>query len=180
MNDTVKVMSRQLTEQKANMYAHSVIEQSMTPSGAQALAARNLDLLRAIENTVDCLAADTGLVRSICATYAEIHTKLSAREAEIDPTGHIGSVLEKASDSCARIYEDARKRHLSATRDPQLRSDDGVVDAYDEFMGAINQLHDTIEELCEWIANHDAVLQPTTDESFETVDSLFDALLSKK
>ena len=162
------------------MYAQPFIGQSMTPSGAQALAARNLDLLRAIENTVDCLAADTDLVRSISATYAEIQTKLSPNTTEIDPTGHICSVLEKASGSCARIYEDAKMRHLSAKRDPQLRSDDGVVDAYDELMAVINQLHDTIEELCEWIANHDAILQPTTGASFETVDSLFESLLSKK
>jgi hypothetical protein len=162
------------------MHAQAFIGQSMTPSGAQALAARNLDLLCAIENTVDCLVADTNLVRSICATYEEIQTKLSSSQTEIDPTGHICSVLEKASGSCARIYEDSKKRHLSAVRDPQLRSDDGVVDAYDEFMGVINQLHDTIEELCEWISTHDAVLQPTTGETFASVDSLFDALLSKK
>jgi hypothetical protein len=162
------------------MQAQAVIGQSMTPSGAQALAARNLDLLRAIENTVDCLVADTNLVRSICATYEEIQTKLSSSQTVIDPTGHICSVLEKASGSCARIYEDSKKRHMSAVRDPQLRSDDGVVDAYDEFMVVINQLHDTIEELCDWIATHDAVLQPTTGETFASVDSLFDALLSKK
>lgn len=162
------------------MYAQPLIGQSMTPSGAQALAARNLDLLRAIENTVDCLATDTDLVRSICATYAEIQTKLSSAQTEIDPTGHICAVLEKASGSCSRIYEDAKKRHLSAAKDPQLRSDDGVVDAYDEFMVAIHQLHDTIEELAEWIATHDAVLQPTTGETFEGVDGLFDALLTKK
>ncbi len=161
------------------MYALPFIGQSMTPSGAQALAARNLDLLRAIENTVDCLSADTDLVRSICATYAEIQTKLSPSTIEIDPTGHIRSVLEKASGSCARIYEDAKKRHLSATTDPHLRSDDGVVDAYDEFMSSINQLHDTIEELCEWISTHDAILQPTVGLVFETVDSLFDSLLAK-
>ena len=162
------------------MYAQPFIGQSMTPSGAQALAARNLEFLQAIENTVDCLSTDTNLVLSICATYAELQSKLSASKDEIDPTGHICAVLDKASSSCTRIYNDEKNRHLSATRDSQLRADDGVVDAYDEFMTAINQLHDTIEELCEWISNHDAVLQPTTGSTFETVDSLFDALLSNK
>lgn len=47
-------------------------------------------------------------------------------------------------------------------------------------MSAVNELHDTIEELSDWISKHDAVLQPTTGQTFETVNTLFDALLSKK
>jgi hypothetical protein len=64
--------------------------------------------------------------------------------------------------------------------DPELRQDDGLVEAYNEFVSAVNELHDTIEELSEWISTHDAVLQSTTGQTFETVDSLFGALLSKK
>jgi hypothetical protein len=47
-------------------------------------------------------------------------------------------------------------------------------------VSAVNELHDTIEELSDWISTHDAVLQPTTGQTFETVDTLFDSLLSKK
>lgn len=162
------------------MYAQPLLGQCMSSSGAQALAARNLELLRAIEDTVDSLAADTGLLRSICGTYTEIQTKLSASNTEIDPTGRICAVLDKASSSCVRIYNDAKNRHLSARSDPHLRSDDGVVDAYDDFINAVNDLHDTIDELCEWISNHDAVLQPTTGATFDTVSSLFDSLLASK
>jgi hypothetical protein len=162
------------------MHAQAFISVRMSPSGAQALAARNLDLLRAIENTVDNLVADTDLVRSICRTYVEIQQKLSANETEIDPTGHISAVLEKASESCSRIYKDAQRRHQSAAADPQLRSDDGVTDAYSEFMESLNDLHSSIEELREWIGDHDAVLQPTTGETFNSVSSLFDSLLANK
>lgn len=61
-----------------------------------------------------------------------------------------------------------------------MRPDDGLVEAYNEFVSVVNELHDTIEDLSEWIATHDAVVQPTTGQTFETVDSLFDALLSKQ
>jgi len=54
------------------MHAHFVVEQRMSSSGVQALAARNLELLRIIEDTVDCLAADSNLVRSIAEAYKEI------------------------------------------------------------------------------------------------------------
>lgn len=140
------------------MHAQASISVRMSPSGAQALAARNLDLLRAIENTVDNLVADTDLVRSICRTYVEIRQKLSATDTEIDPTGHISAALA----------------------DSQLSLDDGVTDAYSAFMETLNGLHSAIEEFREWIATHDAVLQPTTGETFGSVSSLFDSLLANK
>lgn len=162
------------------MYAQSFTGQGMSSSGAQALAARNLELLGAIENTLDGLVADTDLVRSISRTYSELKSKLLSNTTEIDPSGRICAVLDKASGSCVRIYNDAKNRNVSARLDPQIRADDGLVDAYNEFVTAVNELHDTIEELSDWISTHDAVLQPTTGKTFETVDSLFDSLLAKK
>jgi protein-disulfide isomerase-like protein with CxxC motif len=35
-----------------------------------------------------------------------------------------------------------------------------------------------VETLREWIATHDAVLQPTTGQTFDSVDDLFDAMLA--
>ena len=162
------------------MFAQPFFGQNSPSSGVQALAARNLELLRAIEDTLDGLAADTELVRSISRTYSELKSKLQPSTTEIDPSGRIRAVLDKSSDSCVRIYKDARNRHLFASTDPQLRPDDGVVEAFNEFASAIDELHDTIEELSQRIANHDAVLQPTTGQTFDTVDSLFDSLLDKK
>ena len=159
------------------MHAHFVVEQRMSSSGVQALAARNLELLRIIEDTVDCLAADSNLVRSIAEAYKEIQAKLTPGDNEIDPSGRTRAALEKASDSCVRIHNDAKARHLSATRDPQLRSDDGVIDAYSELMTVVDELHDAVENLSEWITVHDDVLQPTTGSTFDSVDSLFESLI---
>ena len=106
--------------------------------------------------------------------------RLDQVTTEIDPSGRICAVLDKASSSCVRIYNDAKNRHVFARLDPQIRPDDGLVEAYNEFVSAVNELHDTIEELSDCISTHDAVLQPTTGQTFETVDSLFDSLLSKK
>jgi hypothetical protein len=59
-----------------------------------------------------------------------------------------------------------------------LQPDDGVAEAYDGFIAAMHALHDTVEVLREWIAMHDALLQPTTGKTFDSVDDLFDALLA--
>ncbi|WP_103018132.1 hypothetical protein [Alicycliphilus denitrificans] len=151
----------------------------MTPVGAQAFAARNLELLAAIENTLDALSADTNLLHAIHAGYREIHEKLEGTATAIDEGGRIQGILDKAGASCARIYHDACQRHQSACQDPQLRPDDGVADAYSAFIDALRELHDTIEYLREWIATHDAVLQPTTGTVYASADDLFAALLPR-
>jgi len=61
----------------------------MSSSSAQSLVMRNLELLRAIEDTVDGLVADTDLVTSISRTYAELKSKLLSNTTEIDPSGRI-------------------------------------------------------------------------------------------
>ena len=160
------------------MQAHTTMRSRMSPSGAQALAARNLEFLAAIENTLDALVSDTDLLRSISRAYQELHEKLAGIEIEIDAGGRIVAMLEKASGSCVRIYRDAQRRHQSACRDPVLKPDDGVTDAYSSFIEAVHDLHDTIETLREWIATHDAVLQLTTGQTFDSVDDLFDSLLA--
>ena len=152
----------------------------LTPVGAQAFAARNLELLAAIENTLDGLSADTKLLRAIHDGYQEIQDRLAGIKEPVDDSGRIQAALEKASAACARIYHDACKRHQSAKRDPQLRPGDGVAEAYGDFITALRDLHDTIEALREWIATHDAVLQPTTGAVYSSADDLFAALLPKQ
>jgi len=102
----------------------------MSSSGVQSLAVRNLELLRAIEDMVDGLVADTDLVTSISRTYFELKSKLLPNTTEVDPSGRICAVLDKASNSCVRIYNDAKNRHVSARLDPQVLPDDGLVEAY--------------------------------------------------
>jgi hypothetical protein len=152
----------------------------MSPASAQAFAARNLELLTAIENTIDALTGDTDLLSAISRTYGELQDRLSGFEGEIDASGRIVAMLDKASDTCTRIHRDAQRRHQSACTYPQLRPDDGVIDAYEAFMTAVHDLHDTVESLREWIAVHDAVLQPVSGTEFDSVDDLFDSLLAGK
>lgn len=152
----------------------------MTSVGAQAFAARNLELLTAIEHTLDALHADTQLLHAIRSGYEEIRAALEASVAAIDEDGRIQGVLDKASAACARIHHDACQRHASACQDPQLLPDDGLADAYDAFIDAVRALHDSIESLREWIATHDAVLQPTTGAVYASATDLFAALLPQQ
>lgn len=145
--------------------------------GAHGFVARNLELLAAIENTLDALNGDTELIHAIANGYAEIKNRLAEQSREIDPEGRMAQLLGKASDACARIYHDAQQRHAAACQDPAITAEDGVEEAYNTFMAAISHMHDVVEDLREWIAVHDAVLQPTTGATFTSTDDLFKSLL---
>lgn len=151
----------------------------LTPFGAQAFAARNLELLASIENTLDALSADTKLVHAIDEGFQEVGQKLAGFGGEpIDPEGRFQTLLSKSSDGCARIHRDICLRQRSACTDPDLRSSDGLADACSDFILAVDALHDTIERLREWVADHDAVLEPSTGQRYANAEALFDALLT--
>jgi hypothetical protein len=153
---------------------------AMSFAGVNAFAARNLQLLSAIENTLDALDSDIKIIVGIDASYDELRQRLESNEAVIDPDRRIESNLVKASEACSRIYRDARQRHGFACIDPELHPDDGVADAYESFMDAIGHLHDTVEDLREWMASHDAVLEPSISAVFSSADDLFESLMSAK
>ena len=149
-----------------------------TPARVQALAARNLQLLQAIESTLSQLGSDVKLVYAIAGAFEEIQRALSegANGTVIDPEGVACSALVKASDACLRIHAAAKSGHQAACDDRRLRNEDGVADAYAEYLIAVESAHDSIESLREWIATHDALLDPDLPGSYTSVDDLFGAM----
>ena len=142
------------------------------------VAARNFGLLRAIEETLDVLSHDTRVYGLITDTYAELQAKLTAQNgtATIDPDGKIDALLQASTQASSHIYADAQKRHQSACNAPELHDDDGVTDAYAQYLAAIEAAHDAAEDLRQWILTHDAVLQPAKEGRFTSVDDLFNAI----
>lgn len=148
------------------------------PAHVQALAARNLQMLQAIESTVSRLSSDAKLIHCIANAFEEIHSLLASNPGQnpIDPEEVVCGALTKASDACARMHSAAKAKHKAACEDRQLCSDDGVTDAYEEYLAAIDGAHDCIESVKEWIATHDATLEPDLPGTFSEVDALFEAM----
>jgi len=149
---------------------------------AHVFAARNLTLLNAIETTLNALRADTGLITSIERTYDEIHDMLidAAQELTKESIQLCLTPVEKASDAVSRLWCDARDRHQSASTDPQLRPDDGVADAWQEFMDALHSLHDKIEEVRDWLEDVRACMEPRGERVFTNVDEMFAYIMSSQ
>lgn len=148
------------------------------PAYAQAMAARNLQLLQAIESTLDGLSSDTALIHTIAAGFCEIQERLENvnPSALVDPAGAVCRALETASDCCVRIYHRATDKHRAACGDPRLTEDDGVAEAYQGHIEALKHLHDSIEHLRDWVATHDALLEPSLEGGFTSAEDLFKAM----
>jgi cell division septum initiation protein DivIVA len=61
-----------------------------------------------------------------------------------------------------------------------MQTDDGLTDSYEDFIESVQALHDELEELREWVAVHDALLQESTGQIYSSVEGLFKAMGLKK
>lgn len=149
-----------------------------SPSAVQSFAARNLQLLRAIETTVESLETDTTILNALSKDMVRLFDSLKGSQTEvaIDAEGRILDLLNQSMDSTERMHAVNVKRHNSACADSRLRPDDGVAEAYIDHLDALNTLHSTVAELAEWIDTHDALLEQPSNAVHSSADELFKAL----
>lgn len=147
------------------------------PAYAQAMVARNLQLLQAIETTLLHLEQDTQqlhlMTSGIESTLEELQRATAVTPTAIDPAGAVCRSLEVTGDIASRMYRRAKAQHADACQDFRLTSDDGIADAYGGYLAAVESFHDAVEALREWIATHDAVLEPGNGQVFNSVEALF-------
>lgn len=143
-------------------------------------AVRSLDLLRVIDGTIEALVL---MRRQMDAFNEAIHSLIAQvlvakncvfTEDEIIPS------LEQSQDILAKIYADLEKRLAYAKAAPELRSDDGVDDAYAQAINSVLNYNAAIEKLRWGILEHNADMDGhheatllTTDKD---IDDLFDNL----
>lgn len=160
------------------MQAHHHSTFRGTAASVQAVAARNLQLLQAIESTLSRLDSDTGLLLAIGRAFEEITNSLTerAQDQPVDPEGAACVALMQASDACSRMYSNAARQHQAACRDRSLREGDGVVEAFEEYLAALRSVHDLVEDVRNWVETHDALLEPATGVVYTNADDLIAAL----
>lgn len=144
----------------------------------QALSARNLQLLQAIEGTLNRLSSDSRILGAVAETFREILQRLQddLPTDTIDRDGSICDAQRLAAEAVQRIYAKANRQHKSACSDARLTQEDGVVEAYQDCMRTLESLFDAIEALRDWIETHDALLEPVSGTSRKSVDDLFAAM----
>lgn len=120
--------------------------------------ARNLGLLRDIENTISSLSRLTAQLNSD-TNFAEQQARQFANEEDlIDPDNTITEQLEKAQNSINELYGELIERRESGREDPRLTDDDGIEESYTEAIASAADLHNGLNHLRWVIMEHDADL----------------------
>lgn len=165
-----------------NRVVHTQRGRRLQPCGAasvQAFASRTLEFLQVIERTIQSVLADTEVLRANTRDLRRLLEKLAAggKLVELDPTGRVVDLLSQASASCVRIRERALLQRASAVSDPDLFDEVEVVDAYSDYIDAIADAHNAIEDLSDTVQTLDALHSPVVGQAFESADALIEDML---
>ncbi len=150
--------------------------------GAAQEAARSLELLRAIETTVEVnnLIAEAfeHINHRITASIEAVCARPSENPAEpIDADGSIRAMAEQALDVFCSAVQTMSSKRDAALRDGDLSHEDGVVESYDRVMEALTDSHGLINELNWAIMEHDADRSPLSGKGpFTSAKELLAAL----
>lgn len=139
-------------------------------------ASRSLDLLKAIDDTIDACDALREIVTPVPGEVQQFLATLEEADRAVDRDGLILAKLEHARDFLGEAYRERLGRRASAAADPELNEDDGVVEAYDHLLSALEEAHNSLNELCWALGEHDADYDEVLDGEFSSAEDLITAM----
>lgn len=145
-------------------------------------SARSLDLLKAIDSTVQANDTLRETFQQVSHQVAKLTEAICERQCEseedvIDPDGEIREALETAMENLSLIAIDLKRRRAYAVADTSLRDDDGVVESFDLVLESIVEAHDTLNEVNWAVMEHDADASPRSGKGpFKSAKDLIASL----
>ena len=163
-----------MRQQSSQSYTMEVMSEHLRGS-----TARSLDLLRNIDCTIDALVMTRKVLDAQREALAAVLAKLYEVPGALCEKETIPA-LEASQVSLRRMAEGLRPMLESARRAPELRADDGVVEAYEELIAAVHALDEEVEKTRWGILEHNADMEgphkakvlSTPDEIAGFLDSL--------
>lgn len=142
---------------------------------------RSIELLDAIDGTLEALRADTSALHDLGETMRTVGSFL--RDAPmsppfVDPEGRAEQALQGALGGLSNMHKALTARRTAASNDDQLREDDGVVAAFDDALAICRDVYDIVAEVAELLAEALADHEPTVAGQFDSVDEFLAALKS--
>lgn len=140
----------------------------------QAVADRDLKLLRIIEQTLDVLDVHCGVLRQLNQAADQFivqlhHSDLSFAGVDAD----LVRLFEGARDSVAQAYDRWAAKHLCAVNAPELHEEDGVVEGYAYLLSEVADLHDKLNTLAWIIREQEAEQDKAVPGTFSNAEDLF-------
>ncbi|RDH88682.1 MAG: hypothetical protein DIZ77_07280 [endosymbiont of Seepiophila jonesi] len=147
-------------------------------------ATTSLDLLRAVDQTVDALSRQQ---RKLMPNLEMAHWLLGMLERAkvtheaIDPDGELDRGLERAEIATQSHVEVLKAKQDAAFRDSKLRDhhEEAVVAAYQETIGLASDIFDAVEALRIYIREFDADASGSTGQAFTSAEDIIEALDSE-
>jgi hypothetical protein len=159
------------------MNSQEAIELRMLNQMVGSIVRRDLNLLKTIDRTIDALREEKAKM--------DLHERMIAGQIErikkinrvIDEDGSLISMLEETRDIFAAFHAKLKMKCDSARNAPELKPEDGVVEAYCDIIESAASLHNTINDLCWVIGEHDADFDKVVPGGpYKTPEELFAAL----
>jgi|GEM_PF-3393003 hypothetical protein len=149
--------------------------------GDEAASANRLELLKAIEETLDALALERRRVSTLIDNGEMLIESITKSSTMVfDQDGELTQQLERIERGLREesIPTLIAKRN-AAYADPQIRGDycDGIVSAYDELISRMEKLHDTTVNLRWAVMEHDADLEKPIGDEFQSPADLLRSIL---
>lgn len=147
-----------------------------SPNLVQAYASRMLRLLQEIESGREFLDANVGMLKTMIGSTASLVEQLRAQDANavLDPEGKVSELLSQAAESARRSREVIQARHAAAQQNKKLTSE--LDQAFAQFSDVAAEIHNTIEDMREWVETHDALLEQPSGRPMKSAAELFSRL----
>ena len=144
---------------------------------AGAIGARSLELLRAIEETIQVLRLDTQMLSQFAQAAVDLEAGLAKNplKTRID-CDVIVDTLREGVRLAASIYKGATHKLGVAETDSNLTEEDGVAESYRDFLEALQNYHDAAQRLAERSEEIDADFEEPLPADFKRAADLAAAI----
>jgi hypothetical protein len=136
-------------------------------------AARDLELLRAIDATLDTLDVEMGRVDQLNHAAEKFIETIRAATTPVESDIDLVALFDKARDSVGEAHALLKRRHQSAVNDTNLRDDDGITEAYACLIEATADFHNHLNTLSWMIGEHNADFDKPTGKAYSNVEDMF-------
>jgi hypothetical protein len=120
--------------------------------------ARSLEMLRAIERTLNSLGRSATLLNAIADDLSSIAARIVKHGPQyaIDPGGDIAETYDELQELVSDIVSSLEALRASAQRDPHICDEDGIVEGFNETLAALAAVYDRARAVLDAVIVHDA------------------------
>ena len=144
-------------------------------------AARSLELLRAIDGTIEAMVYIRRDMEALSESCESLLSRANTEDLEGEPLeSEVVPSLEKVQDYLKDSHIVLCERLDAALHAPELEADDGIVEAYERTIGSVEELNTKVEQL-RWVvlergADYEVAHKPVVMHNASDIDSFLDDL----